>query len=70
MLEGGGALVLGSDGPFIGPGHASIMTIGDREWFGCHFYDATQHGQPRYALRPLGWEADGWPVVGKIDSPP
>jgi arabinan endo-1,5-alpha-L-arabinosidase len=70
MLEGGGTLVLASEGPFIGPGHASIMTIGDREWFGCHFYDATQRGQPRYALRPLSWEADGWPVVGKIDSPP
>jgi arabinan endo-1,5-alpha-L-arabinosidase len=66
MLEGGGTHVLASEGPFIGPGHASIMTLGDREWFGCHFYDATQRGRPAYALRPLTWDAAGWPVVGKI----
>jgi arabinan endo-1,5-alpha-L-arabinosidase len=70
MLQGSGTLVLESDGPFIGPGHASVVPVGDREWFGCHFYDATQNGQPRFALRPLTWDADGWPVVGKVDSPP
>jgi beta-xylosidase len=70
LLDGGGTLVLASEGPFIGPGHASIMTTGGQEWFGCHFYDATQRGQPRYALRPLSWDEQGWPVVGKIESSP
>ncbi|MBM3855613.1 MAG: arabinan endo-1,5-alpha-L-arabinosidase, partial [Verrucomicrobia bacterium] len=65
LLEGGGTLVLASEGPFIGPGHPSIMAIDGREWFGCHFYDATQRGRPTYALRPLGWDAEGWPLVGK-----
>jgi beta-xylosidase len=67
MREGGGTLVLESDGPFIGPGHAGIISVGDREWFGCHFYDATQRGRPTYALRPLHWDADDWPVVGRLE---
>jgi hypothetical protein len=67
MLEGGGTLVLASEGPFIGPGHPSIMTIDGREWFGCHFYDATQRGRPAYALRPLTWDTEGWPVVGRLE---
>ena len=70
LLDGGGTVVLESDGPFIGPGHASIVTIEDREWFGCHFYDATQNGRPTYALRPLTWDAEGWPVVGTITQSP
>lgn len=68
MLQGGGTLVLASEGPFIGAGHASIMNLGGREWFGCHFYDATQRGRPGYALRPLSWDAAGWPVVGRLED--
>jgi arabinan endo-1,5-alpha-L-arabinosidase len=65
MLEGGGTLVLETEGPFIGPGHAGIVTVEGREIFGCHFYDSTQRGRSAYALRPLSWDAEGWPVVGK-----
>jgi len=64
LLEGGGTVVAESEGPFIGPGHASILTIAGREWFGCHFYDAAQLGRPTYALRPVTWDAAGWPVLG------
>jgi beta-xylosidase len=67
LLEGGGTVVLESEGPFIGPGHAGIVPVGGREWFGCHFYDATQRGRPTYALRPLTWDAAGWPVVGRCE---
>ncbi len=70
LLEGGGTLLLESEGPFIGPGHAGIATVDGREWFSCHFYDATQNGRPTYALRPLTWDADGWPVVGTISPKP
>jgi beta-xylosidase len=70
LLEGGGTLLLGSEGPFIAPGHAGIVTIAGQEWFGCHFYDATQQGRPTYALRPLSWDAAGWPVVGRVESAP
>jgi arabinan endo-1,5-alpha-L-arabinosidase len=71
LLEGGGTLVLETDGPFIGPGHAGIIAIDGREWFGCHYYDGTTpRGTPMFALRPLAWSHDGWPVVGRIEPPP
>ncbi len=67
LLQGGGTLFLGAESPVIGPGHASIQEIGGREWFGYHFYDATQDGRATYGLRPLTWDADGWPVAGMMD---
>jgi hypothetical protein len=42
------------------------LKIGGREWFGCHFYDATQQGRPTFALRPMARDADGWPLIGKL----
>jgi len=69
MLEGGGTLLLETDGPFIGPGHAGILKKGDRYWLGMHFYDgSTPWGVSKYALRPLTWTEDGWPVVGIPES--
>ncbi|HEX8522503.1 MAG TPA: arabinan endo-1,5-alpha-L-arabinosidase [Tepidisphaeraceae bacterium] len=67
MLHGGGTLLLGSDKPFIGPGHAGILRAQNRDWFTCHFYDATQAGRATFAIRPLSWTKDGWPVVGADD---
>lgn len=64
MRRGGGTLLLGSEGPFVGPGHPSIFVEGDRQWLAVHFYDATNRGRGTLALRPLTWDADGWPVVG------
>jgi arabinan endo-1,5-alpha-L-arabinosidase len=66
LMQAGGTLVLATDGPVIGPGHASLLRVGEREWFGYHFYDATQNGRSTFALRPLTWDADGWPVVGEV----
>lgn len=68
LLQGGGSLVLASDGPFVGPGHAGLFEAEGRAWFGCHFYDATDRGRSWLALQPLNWDAEGWPVVG--DNPP
>ncbi len=68
MLDGGGTLLLDTDGPFIGPGHAGILKEGDKYWLGMHFYDgSTRWGVSKYAIRPLTWSADGWPVVGTAE---
>jgi arabinan endo-1,5-alpha-L-arabinosidase len=63
MLEGGGALLLDSDGEFIGPGHAGILHEGTKDWLSFHFYDATRRGMSTFAIRPLAWEKDGWPTI-------
>jgi arabinan endo-1,5-alpha-L-arabinosidase len=62
LAQGGGTLFLGTDGPFIGPGHAGIFEEDGRLWFSCHFYDGTQRGASTLALRSLRW-ANGWPVL-------
>lgn len=61
--KGGGTMFLETDGPFIGPGHANILREGDDYWFSCHFYDGTQRGRSKFAIRPLAWEKDGWPKL-------
>lgn len=63
LLRGGGSLVIGSDGPVVGPGHASVFEAEGQTWFGCHFYDATDRGRSWLALQPLDWDPEGWPAV-------
>jgi len=63
LLHGGGTLLLDTDGPFIGPGHANVLRETDRFWFSCHFYDGTDRGRSRLALRPLNWDPNGWPSL-------
>lgn len=63
MLSGGGSLVLETCGPFIGPGHAGIISVGDNDWFSCHFYDGTRSGKPTLSILPLRWTSAGWPEV-------
>ena len=64
LLTGGGTAVLSSDGAFLGPGHAGILADGDRYWFGAHFYDGTSpRAASRFAIRPMHWDSEGWPVV-------
>jgi arabinan endo-1,5-alpha-L-arabinosidase len=67
MLDGGGTMVVDTVGPFIGPGHAGIIEKDGKSWFSCHFYDGTTpRGISRLSIRPLTWDAAGWPVVGEM----
>jgi arabinan endo-1,5-alpha-L-arabinosidase len=70
LLYEGGSLVLDTTGPFIGPGHAGIISVGGTNWLSCHFYDGTRRGMPTLAILPLRWSADGWPEVAPEKSEP
>lgn len=59
LTDGGGTLLLESEGTRIGPGGQSVS--GDHIAF--HYYDADQGGDFRLAIRALGWTEDGWPVL-------
>jgi arabinan endo-1,5-alpha-L-arabinosidase len=63
LLLGGGSLVLDTTGPFVGPGHAGIISAGGTNWLSCHFYDATRFGSSTLAIMPLRWDENGWPAV-------
>jgi arabinan endo-1,5-alpha-L-arabinosidase len=68
LLNGGSTLVLETSGPFIGPGHAGILSEGGTNWFSCHFYDGTRQGTPTLAVMPLFWTTNGWPEVNLLKS--
>jgi len=71
LLEGGGSMVLASQGRVRGPGHNAVLQDGARTWFVHHFYDAEFHGARTLQIRPLRWDNDGWPLVGEpISGPP
>ena len=63
LLNDGGSLFLKSNGPFIGPGHAGIISDRGTDWFSCHFYDGTRHGLSSLAILPLQWNKSGWPEI-------
>lgn len=63
MLDGGGTLVLGSEGRYVGPGQASIFRKGGKEWLAYHYYDREVEGRPYLRVLPLRWTGQGWPEV-------
>ena len=64
MLQGGGTLALEGQGRVRGPGHNAVLIEGGKYWLVHHFYDAQDNGVPYLQIRPLTWDADGWPVAG------
>jgi arabinan endo-1,5-alpha-L-arabinosidase len=58
LLEGGGTVLLDSDGFMVGPGGESAS----EGYLAFHYYDASKGGAFQLAVRQLGWR-DGWPVL-------
>lgn len=65
MIDGGGTLLLETDGIFVGPGHPGIWKEGDDYLMSMHFYNGAMNGRSQYAIRPMSWDEKGWPVVEK-----
>lgn len=58
MTDGGGTVILQTEGDQVGPGGQSVF--GDTLAF--HYYDGANASVPTLGLRPISW-TDGWPVV-------
>lgn len=65
LLEGGGALLLKSNGRYAGTGHCAILQDGKRTLLVHHFYDKEDKGVPTLQIRPLLWDAEGWVSAGE-----
>jgi len=61
LLEGGGTLLLGTEGSVIGPGHCAVLREPRRDLLVYHYYDGKASGVPTLQIRPLAWDKDGWP---------
>jgi arabinan endo-1,5-alpha-L-arabinosidase len=66
MLEGGGSLVLGTIGRFIGPGGQEAVKTSKGDWLAYHYYDGDAAGASKLQLSPIIWTADGWPELGPL----
>ena len=66
MLEGGGSLMLGTTGRFIGPGGQEAVKTSRGDMLVYHYYDGDAAGVAKLQLSPLGWTADGWPELGPL----
>lgn len=64
LRNGGGSLVIGTAGDFVGPGHASIVRDAKgRERLACHYYDASRNGSSHLAFPLLRWTEGDWPEI-------
>ena len=70
MIDEGGTLFMQGNGKYTGPGQAAILDEGGVFSLTHHYYDANSYapqydayGSPDFALLPLTWTADDWPVV-------
>ena len=70
LLKGGGKLVAGASGRYMGLGHFGLMDLGDGvQKFSMHYEaDLDRGGHSVLDIRPLLWK-DGWPV-GSDDFEP
>lgn len=65
LLEGNASLVIRSCENWIGPGQCSVAEKDGKLWFAHHYYEGRMNGMPIVAIRPLYFDADGWPLVGE-----
>jgi arabinan endo-1,5-alpha-L-arabinosidase len=66
MIEGGGKLLIGSQGRVAGAGHFGLLDLGDGvQKFSMHWEaDLDRGGASVLDIRPLLWK-DGWPIAGE-----
>src|SRR5207244_2695739 len=65
MLDGGGTMLLQSNGRVRGPGHCAILSDKGRDLLFHHFYDADDNGKAKLQVRPIQWDQTGWPHAGE-----
>lgn len=68
LVNGGGSLLMKTEGPFIGPGHVGIFSDCGRQRLSCHYYDGIKRGQPMLSIQELSWTEEGWPEVVPSES--
>ncbi len=63
MSEGGGEPVAGPSPSYYGIGHCSAYKFDGQWYFMAHGYSTADGGMSRLVLRPMHFDAEGWPVV-------
>jgi len=66
--NGGGTVILKTEGRFIGPGHFGFFSENGKEYMSYHYYDASQDGISKLKISTLLWQ-NGWPTVNTDFDP-
>ena len=71
LEAGGGTLLLGTEGQFIGPGQLGLLRVDDDELGGwiasMHYYNGKDGGKPYLRLMRMVSQ-DGWPVLSEFEE--
>ena len=65
MTEGGGTLVIDSQGRWAGPGHCAVLQDKNGDMLVYHAYDLEWRGTPTLRIEHLHWDAEGWPTISR-----
>lgn len=68
LTEGGGTMVLDSQGRRVGPGHVAPIGLNIKQ-FGFHFYDGDDRGRSKLGIASWRWSDDGWPSASDLKLP-
>jgi arabinan endo-1,5-alpha-L-arabinosidase len=69
MISGGGTLLLGSEGKYIGPGQVGILDENNQYFMSYHYYDGDNDGDPTFAMDQLYWTGNNWPSLTPVPEP-
>lgn len=63
LLKAGATELQRSGGRYIGPGGQEPVFGAPGDMLVYHYYDGDDLGKPKLQIVPIGWTADGWPVL-------
>lgn len=66
LNNGGGSLVLEGNENWFGAGHNSAYTFDGKDYIIFHAYEKKYNGASKLKVAELQWDAELWPVLGKI----
>lgn len=61
LSAGGGSMVVVGGERWRGPGHNSVLTLGEDQYIVYHAYDADLGGAAILRIANLRWDSNGWP---------
>lgn len=68
MMNRGGTQLLSTAPPYIGPGGQDVFADGSTNQLAYHYYDGTENGKSKLAIREITIDNEGWPVLGPISN--
>lgn len=63
MEHGGGSLVAAGNESYAGVGHCAVYTFDQVDYLVAHGYSLLDDGASKLLVRPVVWDADGWPKI-------